>query len=83
MILSALKISTINVKLVLSALFFLFPVATCLCAMNIAHAADCFDSHGERHGVPADLLRAIALTESSGNPKAIGQNSSSQDLGLM
>ncbi len=48
-----------------------------------AASADCFEEQAGIHGFPADLLRAIALAESSGNPKAVGNNGSSQDLGLM
>ena len=45
--------------------------------------ADCFDIHGRNFGVAPDLLRAIALTESSGNPSALAGPKCSQDIGLM
>lgn len=46
-------------------------------------SADCFDIHGKKMGVSPDLLRAIALTESSGNPSAVAGPKCSQDVGLM
>ncbi len=45
--------------------------------------ADCFEIHGQNIGVSPDLLRAIAITESSGNPAAVAGPKGSQDLGLM
>lgn len=45
--------------------------------------ADCFELYGNQKGLMPDLLRAIALTESSGNPKAVAGPAGSQDLGLM
>lgn len=45
--------------------------------------ADCFDIHGRNFGVAPDLLRAIAITESSGNPSAVAGPKCSQDIGLM
>ncbi len=45
--------------------------------------ANCFDRFGDKHGIEPDLLRAIALVESSGNPKAIAGKGRFQDLGLM
>lgn len=47
------------------------------------NATDCFEKHAKHFGVDADLLRSIALVESSGNPKAVGKNPGSEDLGLM
>lgn len=48
-----------------------------------AFAEDCFERHAKANGLDADLLRAIACVESAGNPKAVGKNASSEDLGLM
>lgn len=48
-----------------------------------AFAEDCFERYARLKGLDADLLRAIACVESSGNPKAVGKNASSEDLGLM
>lgn len=45
--------------------------------------SDCFEEAALRFGLNADLLRAIALVESSGNPAAVGRNRTSEDLGLM
>lgn len=46
-------------------------------------AEDCFEKHARHYGLQADLLRSIAMVESSGNPKAVGKNPNSEDLGLM
>ena len=49
-----------------------------------ALAGPCFEQAAERYNVPAKLLKAIALQESSGRPHAINRNSNgSYDLGLM
>lgn len=53
-------------------------VGTC-----VAAAEDCFDRVAREKGLDADLLRAIAFVESSGNPSAVGRNASSEDYGLM
>lgn len=51
---------------------------------NLSFAAeDCFDRIAKEKGLDADLLRAIAFVESSGNPSALGRNASSEDYGLM
>lgn len=44
---------------------------------------DCFDRIAKEKGLAADLLRAIAFVESSGNPSAVGRNASNEDYGLM
>ena len=44
---------------------------------------DCFDRIAKEKGLDADLLRAIAFVESSGNPSAVGRNASNEDYGLM
>ncbi|ELD0488139.1 transglycosylase SLT domain-containing protein [Escherichia coli] len=47
-------------------------------------AVDCFDRAGVYYHIDSDLLRAIALQESRGNPNAIGINhNGSIDVGLM
>lgn len=44
----------------------------------------CWAMASEKHGVPIDLLRAIAKQESNFNPKAMGKNTNgTQDIGLM
>lgn len=49
-----------------------------------AYAATCFDTAAQRYRVPAALLRAIALQESSGRAHAVNRNSNgSFDIGLM
>lgn len=47
-------------------------------------AAPCFEQAAQRYGVPASLLKAIALQESSGRPNAINRNpNGTYDIGLM
>ena len=58
-------------------------VLSALALSTSVHARDCFETHALAKGLDADLLRAIALVESSGNPNAVGKNSSSEDIGLM
>ncbi len=48
----------------------------------VSAAEDCFDRIAQKKGLDADLLRAIAFVESSGNPSAVGRNTSSEDYGL-
>lgn len=49
----------------------------------VAHAA-CFEQAAHRYDVPANLLKAIALQESSGRPQAVNRNpNGTYDLGLM
>lgn len=43
----------------------------------------CFFSSSQKYRIPADLLIAIAQTESSMNPRAYNNNGSTQDHGLM
>ena len=43
----------------------------------------CFKAASIRYQVSEELLRAIALVESSGNPSAINKNKASEDIGLM
>lgn len=53
-------------------------------ALGSAYASDdCFERIARTKGLDADLLRAIAFVESSGNPRAVGRNASSEDYGLM
>ncbi len=58
-------------------------VLSALALSTSVNAQDCFETHALAKGLDADLLRAIALVESSGNPNAVGKNSSSEDIGLM
>jgi len=44
--------------------------------------ADCWTDVSARYNIPVQLLRCIVETESSGNPKAIGQNATSIDIGF-
>lgn len=55
----------------------------CLVAAGSLNAHDCFEKHARTFGLNADILRSIAIVESSGNSKAVGKNSGSEDLGLM
>ena len=49
-----------------------------------ADAGPCFEQAAQRYSVPANLLKAIALQESSGRPHAVNRNANgSYDLGLM
>ncbi len=51
---------------------------------GLACAAPCFEQAAQRYSVPANLLKAIALQESSGRPHAVNRNvNGSYDLGLM
>lgn len=43
----------------------------------------CFHRSAAKYNVPVDLLIAIAQTESQMNTKAVGKNSTSEDLGVM
>jgi len=62
-------------------------VAVCLLGGLHASARACWDDVAQRHGVPADLLYAVAKVESSLNPKAVNrshfQRTRSIDIGLM
>ena len=53
-----------------------------LVGTSVSAAEDCFDRIAREKGLDADLLRAIAFVESSGNPSAVGRNASSEDYGL-
>lgn len=57
-----------------------------LCGMPLGALA-CWDEVAQRHGVPADLLYAVAKVESGLNPKAVNrahvQRTGSIDIGLM
>lgn len=56
-------------------------------AMLAPHALACWGEAGQRYGVSADLLYAIALVESNLNPNAVNrshvQRTGSYDIGLM
>lgn len=54
-------------------------VAVCLCSMNVS--AFCFVQAGERYHLDPMLLEAIAMQESSLNPRII--NNTGPDYGLM
>lgn len=60
-----------------------FSVLSLVLACN-AFASGCYQQAAQRYGVPAALLKAIALQESSGNAHAINRNrNGSYDIGLM
>ncbi len=53
-------------------------------ALNNIFAASCWQSAAKRYGIHETLLRAIALTESAMDPRAIHRNTNgSVDVGLM
>ena len=57
-------------------------IAISLIAASPAHA--CWEQAAERYGVSAELLYAIARTESGLNPRAVSHNrNGSRDIGLM
>ena len=57
-------------------------IAISLIAASAAHA--CWEQAAERYGVSAELLYAIARTESGLNPRAVSHNrNGSRDIGLM
>ena len=60
-------------------------VAISLIATSAVHAAHaCWEQAAERYGVSSELLYAIARTESSLDPLAVGRNrNGSRDIGLM
>lgn len=46
--------------------------------------ADCYDAAASRHGIPAEILRAIACVESNHNHLAVNRNrDGSTDYGVM
>lgn len=54
------------------------------CLVSSSSRADCFDSAATFHHVNPLILRAIALIESRGNPKAVNKNANgSYDFGMM
>jgi len=61
-------------------LFFILFVAV----VNSAFAESCWQSAAERYGIDATILRAIAMTESAMNVRAVNRNTNgSVDVGLM
>ncbi len=62
-------------------------VASTVLAVMPTWALACWDEAAQRYGVPAELLYAVARTESNLNPKAINrshlQRTGSYDIGLM
>ena len=62
-------------------------VAVCLLCGLSASARACWNDVAQRHGIPADLLYAVAKVESSLDPKAVNrshfQRTRSVDIGLM
>ncbi len=66
------------------AMHFFLACILFLSANNWVFAANCFKQAAQRYAVPVQLLQAIALQESSGNPRAINRNrNGSYDIGLM
>jgi soluble lytic murein transglycosylase-like protein len=62
-------------------LYFVFVLAFSLLS---AKAATCYEHASARYGVPANLLKAIALQESSGRAQAFNRNPNGTfDMGLM
>jgi len=61
-------------------LFFILFVAV----VNSAFAESCWQSAAERYGIHPTILRAIAMTESAMNVRAVNRNTNgSMDVGLM
>lgn len=61
---------------ILTSLFLLLPV--------FPSAGTCWDRAGSRYGIEPELLQAIAIVESNGNPDAVNSNrDGSIDVGLM
>jgi len=61
-------------------LFFILFVAV----VNSAFAESCWQSAAERYGIHTTILRAIAMTESAMNVRAVNRNTNgSVDVGLM
>lgn len=61
-------------------LFFILLVAV----VNSAFAESCWQSTAERYGIHTTILRAIAMTESAMNARAVNRNTNgSVDVGLM
>jgi len=62
-------------------------IAVCLLCALPAGARACWNDVAQRHGVPADLLYAVAKVESSLDPKAVNRShfhrTRSIDIGLM
>lgn len=62
-------------------------VASALLAVMPTWALACWGEAAQRYGIPADLLYAVARTESNLNPRAVNrshlQRTGSYDIGLM
>ena len=62
-------------------------IAVCLLCVLPTGARACWNDVAQRHGVPADLLYAVAKVESSLDPKAVNRShfhrTRSIDIGLM
>jgi len=61
------------------------PIAFAAAALVISSSANsaCWGEAEREYAIPVSVLKAVAKTESSMNPKAIGRNAKSTDLGLM
>ena len=67
-------------RILLSPILVCFLMLTCLPAKS----ATCFEHASQRYGVPANLLKAIALQESSGRAHAFNRNPNGTfDMGMM
>ena len=53
-------------------------------AVPAAANATCWEAASQSNGIPVDVLKAVAKTESNFNPKAVNKNSNgSYDIGMM
>lgn len=53
-------------------------------AVPVAASATCWEAASKDYGIPIDVLKAVAKTESNFNPKAVNKNTNgSYDIGMM
>lgn len=61
-----------------------FAISALLMILPMAVEANCFEEAGQKYSLPAEVLRAVAKTESGFNARAVNVNTNgSRDLGLM
>ncbi len=64
--------------------FFLASLSTAAIALPSAANATCWEAASQSYGIPAQVLKAVAKTESGFNEKALNRNKDgSHDIGLM